>query len=122
MRVWQIFAAVIFLSAPAAAQGPLDPAVLQRDIAQGNTLIERWIHCTQAAAAKLATGSQEGAEVVSVAVFGACSSFQNDLFLHMLRTHMKVEMADDYMAKYKAKIREQIIAQVLTLRAKSPLR
>jgi hypothetical protein len=119
-RVWQILAAIILLAQPAWGQGSLDPAALQRDIAGGNALVERWIECSQAAAAKLANSSQEGAEVVAVAVFGACSGFQERLYQHFLRTKMTVGMADDYAAKIRAKMREQIIAQVLTLRAKSP--
>jgi hypothetical protein len=35
---------------------------------------------------------------------------------------MTISVADEYTAKIRAKMREQIIAQVLTLKAKSPLR
>jgi hypothetical protein len=121
-RAWQILAAIALLAQPAWGQGPLDPTVLQRDISAGNALVDQWIKCTQVATAKLAGSSQEGAEVVAVAVFGACSSFQERLYLHFLRTKMTVSQADDTTAKIRAKMREQIIAQVLTLRAKSPFR
>jgi hypothetical protein len=110
------------LASPAWGQGSLDPAVLQRDIAAGNALVDRWIECTQVATAKLASSSQEAAEVVAVAVFGTCSGFQERLYQHFLRTKMTVTQSDGYIAKIRAKMREQIIAQVLTLRAKSQLR
>ena len=104
------------------AKGHLDSAALQRDIAAGTALIDQWIECTQAATAKLAGSSQEGAEVVVVAVFGTCSGFQERLYQHFLRTKMTISMGDDYTSKIRAKMREQIIAQLVTLRAKSPLR
>ena len=121
-RAWQVLAAIALLAQPAWGQGPLDPAVLQRDVAAGNALVEQWIECTQIATAKLAVSSQEGAEVVAVAAFGTCSGFQERLYQHFLRTGMTITQADDYTAKIRAKIREHTIAQILTLRAKSPLR
>jgi hypothetical protein len=121
-RVLQILAAITLLTQPAWSESPLDPARLQRDIAAGNALVDQWIECTRAATAKLAVSSQEAAEVVAVAVFGTCSGFQEQLYQHFLRTKMSINLADDYTQKIRAKMREQIVAQVLTLRAKSPLR
>jgi hypothetical protein len=88
----------------------------------GDALIDQWIACTQQATTKLAGSSQEGAEVVAVAVLGTCAGFQERLYQHLLRTKMTVSQADINTAQIQAKMREQIIAQVLTLRAKSPLR
>jgi hypothetical protein len=121
-RAWQILAAIILLVQPAWGAGFMDPAAFERDIAAGNTLMDQWIKCTQVAAGKLAGSSQEGAEVVAVAVFGGCSGFQERFYQHLLRIKMTVSQADDLIAKIRAKMREQIIAQVLTLRAKSQLR
>jgi hypothetical protein len=121
-RAGKILAAIILLAAPAWGQSRLDPAALERDIAAGDVLVEKWIACTQEATAKLAGSSQEGAEVVAVAVFGTCSGFQDRLYQHFLRTKMTVSQADIYTEKIRAKMREQIIAQVLTLRTKAPLR
>jgi hypothetical protein len=122
-RFGKILAAVILLAQPAWGAGIMDdPAAFERDIAAGNTLMDQWIKCTQAAAGKLAGSSQEGAEVVAVAVFGGCSGFQERFYQHLLRIKMTVSQADDLIAKIRAKMREQIIAQVLTLRAKSQLR
>jgi hypothetical protein len=94
---------------------------LQRDIVASKALVDQWIDCTLAAAAKLADSSQEGAEVVAVAVFGTCSSSQERLYQHLLRTKMTISQADVYTAKIRAKMREHIIAEVVTLRTKSPL-
>jgi hypothetical protein len=71
------------------------------------------------AATKLAGSSQEGAEVVAIAVFGICSGFQERLYQHFLRTNMTVSSADDYTAKIRSKMREHIITQVVILRAQS---
>ena len=121
-RVWKILVAITLLAPPAWGAGFMDPVEFERDLAAGNILAEQWIRCTQGAAAKLASSFQEGAEVVSVAVFGACSSSQERLYQHFLRIKMTVSQADLLAAKIRAKMHEQIIAQVLTLRAKSPLR
>jgi len=110
------------LAQPAWGAGFMDPAEFQRDIAAGDALVDQWIKCTQLAAGKLAGSSQEGAEVVAVAVFGGCSGLQEQFYQHLLRIKMTVSQADDLTAKIRAKMREQIIAQVVTLRAKSPLR
>jgi hypothetical protein len=121
-RIWKVLAAITLLAQPAWGAGFMDPAEFQRDIAAGNALMDQWIKCTQVATGKLAGSSQEGAEVVTVAVFGGCSGFQEKFYLHLLRTKMTVGQADDLTAKIRAKMREQIIAQVLTLRAKPQLR
>jgi hypothetical protein len=120
-HVWKIPAAIALLAQPAWGQGSLDAAVLQRDIVASKALVDQWIDCTLAAAAKLADSSQEGAEVVAVAVFGTCSSSQERLYQHLLRTKMTISQADVYTAKILAKMREHIIAEVVTLRTKSPL-
>ena len=88
----------------------------------GNALMDQWIVCTRVATAKLAGSFQEGAEVVAVAVFGGCSGFQERFYQHLLRIKMTGSQSDDLTAKIRAKMREQIVAQVPTLRAKSPLR
>jgi hypothetical protein len=122
LRAWQAFAAITLLAQPAWGQGSLDSATLQRDIAAGNVLVDRWIECTQTTTAKLANSSQEGAEMVAIAVFGTCSGFQEQFYQHLLRTKMTVSQSDDLTAKIRAKMRDQIIAQVVTLRAKPSLR
>jgi hypothetical protein len=121
-RVWKVLAAITLLAHPAWGAGFMDPVEFQRDMAAGNALVDQWIKCTQVAAGKLAGSSQEGAEVVAVAVFGGCSGFQERFYQHLLRIKMTVSQADDLTAKIRAKMREQIITQVLTLRAKSQLR
>jgi hypothetical protein len=121
-RIWKVLAAITLLTQPAWGAGFMDPAVFEREIATGNALMDQWIVCTRVATAKLAGSSQEGAEVVAVAVFGGCSGFQERFYQHLLRIKMTVSQSDDLTAKIRAKMREQIIAQVLTLRAKSPLR
>lgn len=115
-RCRQILAALVlcWLSA-AAAQGQSNER-FERDLDRQNVLIDKWTACVKSAAAKLATSS-EGAEVVAIGVLGACSPQQQDVFQNLLRAGLRVQMADDYMAKFRAKIREQVIAQVLTLRA-----
>jgi hypothetical protein len=118
-RAWKILAAMTLLARPAFGQGALDTTLMQRDIAAGTALVDQWIECTQVAATKLAGSSQEGAEVVAIAVFGTCSGFQERLYQHFLRTNMTVNSADDYTAKIRSKMREHIITQVVTLRAKS---
>lgn len=122
-RYGKILAALaLFLAlAPAVnGQGSLDAKAIQRDADAGKMVLEQWIKCTQAATAKLAITSQERAEVIATAVFGVCSSAQEALLQHFLRTHMTVPMADEYISKIKDKIREHIVAQAVVLRAKSP--
>jgi 3-oxoacyl-(acyl-carrier-protein) synthase len=111
-RVWQILATICLLSLPAWGAGFMDPATFERDVAAGNALMDQWIKWTQVAAAKLAGSSQEGAEVVAVAVFGGCSGFQERFYQHLLRIKMTVSQADDLIAKIRAKMHDQIIAQV----------
>ncbi|MBP1092976.1 hypothetical protein [Bradyrhizobium diazoefficiens] len=122
MRFWPTFAAIALLAQPAWGQGPIDPGTLQRDIAAGDALVDKWIECTRIATAKLAGSSREGAEVIAVAVFGACAGFQERLYQHFLRTKMTVKQADDYTEKIRGKLREQIVAQVVTLRTETPER
>jgi hypothetical protein len=119
-RYGKILAAVALVALPLTAQGQgtFDQKAFQRDIDAGKVLIEQWIRCTQAATAKLASSSQESADVIAIAVFGVCSSSQEQLLQHFLRIKMTVPMADEYINKIKAKMREQIIAQAVTVRAK----
>jgi len=121
-RVWKILVAITLLAPPAWGAGFMDPVEFQRDIAAGDALAEQWIRCSQGAAAKLASSSHAGAEVVAVAVFGVCSGSQARLYQHFLRTKMTVSQADLYIAKIRAKMHDHIIAQVLTERASSPPR
>jgi hypothetical protein len=87
-----------------------------------NMALPAVVEVSSPATAKPAGSSQEGAEVVAVAVFGGCSGFQERFYQHLLRIKMTVSQSEDLTAKIRAKMREQIVAQVLTLRAKSPLR
>jgi hypothetical protein len=121
MRLFQIVTVLaLFGLQPASGQQAFDSAKFNRDRAAGKALIEVWIRCTQSAATKLANGSKEGAEVVAVAVFGACSQNQQSFFQNLLQSKMSVPMAEDLIHQIRAKIREQVIAQVVTLRAGRP--
>lgn len=116
----KILAAIILGFAFSASGQAFDQKAFQKDVDAGKVLLEQWIHCTQAATDKLANSSQETADIIAVAAFGVCSSSQERLLQHFLRGGMTVSMADDYISKIRAKMRDQIIAQTVTLRAKAP--
>lgn len=114
-----LFASVFTLLFATGAFGQdIDVAKLQRDMKAGNILVDQWIGCSRDAAAQLAARTAETADIVAVAVLGACSDRQEKFLQHLLRTHMTVQQADDLIAKIRIKMREQIIAQVVALRAK----
>lgn len=118
MKRLLLVSALVFLSGSFVFGQGIDVEKLRRDTAAGNVLVDQWIACSKQAATQLAAKTNETADIVAIAVLGACSDRQERFLQHLLHTHMTVQQADDLIAKIRTKMREQVIAQVVALRAK----
>jgi len=79
---------------------------------------ERWVRCTQQAAAGIALASNDPAESLIGAVFAACSRHEEAFRIEMLRTGLSVARAEEVIARTREIGREHIALIIVETRAK----
>ncbi len=85
-----------------------------------------WQKCIDRAGAKFQNAKNEPADIIATATLGACSSEQGVYrrslalaFRSVLEPWDTIKRADELVARYRARVREEIIADVLAARLSS---